>query len=363
MARALEVAKTARGRTHPNPAVGAVIEHSDLILAEGATQPAGGPHAEIVAMEAFRKRGLTPDESTTLFVTLEPCSTTGRTPPCTDAIIASGIKRVVVGAIDPNPRHRGRGLKKLRDAGIEVASGVLAEDCEDLNLLFNYWMKKRAARPMIAAKVAMTLDGCIATHTRESKWITGKEAREESMAWRAYFPAIGVGARTVLSDDPRLTIRLAGEKTSAPIRFVFDRAGLLSASTPPKVFSDSHRKKTIVVTSERFAGTYAKDLTVWSVADDMEETEAWTAFANRCAQEEIMGVLFEGGARVLSGLLAARQIDYMIAFHAPIIMGDGDAVRPFSGAEILELKDAPRLTGVRHAYFGPDSMMRGWLKY
>ena len=224
MRRALELARQGWGATHPNPMVGALIVEDGEIVAEGFHTKAGEPHAEIMALRALGRK---PEPGATLYVTLEPCCTTGRTPPCTEAIIAAGIRRVVVGATDPNPRHAGHGFEVLRAAGVEVVTNVLAAECADLNLIFNHWIVQK--RPLLAAKVATTIDGRIACRTGESKWITGEPARADVMRWRRLFPAIAVGAGTVASDDPQLTARLP-EGEWCPWRFVFDAA--LSTATP-----------------------------------------------------------------------------------------------------------------------------------
>jgi len=220
MRRALELARQGWGETHPNPMVGALIVEEGRIVAEGYHAQDGGPHAERLALLA---RGKPPRPGAIMYVTLEPCSTPGRTGACTDAIIAAGFKHVVVGATDPNPAHAGKGFEVLRSAGIEVTSGVLETECSDLNLIFNHWVVK--GTPLIAAKSAVTLDGRMACRTGESKWITGEQARADVHRWRRLFPAIAVGAGTVMKDNPRLTARMAGVEEWCPIRFVFD--GLL----------------------------------------------------------------------------------------------------------------------------------------
>ena len=207
MERALQLATKGWGKTHPNPMVGAVILDQGLVRGEGYHLQAGDPHAEINALKQLDGNLST---EATLFVTLEPCSTHGRTPPCIDAIIQSGIKRVVVGAIDPNPQHAGRGLDRLRKAGVAVTEGILSKECEDLNILYNYWIKCRS--PLIAGKVATTIDGKLATRKGDSKWITGPQARMDVMRWRRLFPAIAVGANTVISDNPNLTSRMENGK-------------------------------------------------------------------------------------------------------------------------------------------------------
>src|SRR5262245_54618262 len=182
MRRAIVLARGVWGTTHPNPMVGALIVEDGHIVAEGATAPDGGPHAERLALLA---RGKTPRPGATMYVTLEPCCTHGRTGACTEAIIAAGIKRVVVGATGPFPEHQGKGFEMLRAAGIEVISGVLERECNDLNLIFNHWVKRG---PMLAAKAAITLDGKIACRTGESRWITNDAARIDVHRWRRLFP-------------------------------------------------------------------------------------------------------------------------------------------------------------------------------
>ena len=226
------------------------------MVGEGAHAQDGGPHAERLALLA---RGKAPRPGATLYVTLEPCSSHGRTGACTDAIIAAGIKRVVVGATDPDPRHCGRGFEILRAAGIEVITGVLERECTDLNLIFNHWIT--TGGPLIAAKVATTLDGKIACRTGESKWITNEAARADVHRWRRMFPSIAVGAMTILKDNPRLTARRAGEPEWSPWRFVFD--GLLRTvvdKSPPAVFTDEFRDRTIVVTTPHGGLGYVRKL-------------------------------------------------------------------------------------------------------
>src|SRR4051812_9716432 len=220
MREAIAAAKRGWGTTHPNPIVGAVIVEDDHVVSEGYHAQDGGPHAERLALLA---RGKTPRPGATMYVTMEPCSTAGRTGACTEAIIAAGIKRVVVGATDPNPAHAGRGFAVLRAAGVEVITGVLERECTDLNLIFNHWIVKQ--EPLLAAKAAVSVDGKIATRSGESRWITNEASRADVHRWRRLFPGIAVGAMTIIKDDPRLTARTAGAAEWCPWRFVFD--GLL----------------------------------------------------------------------------------------------------------------------------------------
>jgi len=366
MRKAIEAARFAQGHTHPNPAVGAVIWHDGHWVASGYTQPAGGPHAEIEALARFREQDLEPAATTTLFVTMEPCCTHGRTPPCTDAIIRSGIRNVVVGARDANPLHAGRGFEILRAAGIEVTEDVLADECDDLNLIFNHWIVARA--PFFAAKMATTLDGRVALGNGDSKWITGALARADVMRWRGYFPAIAVGAGTVVADNPALTVRLAGEPVRAPRRFIFDRHLLCLEQAPDaRVFTDEFRARTVLVTGpahERRARTFAArcGIDLWLI-DDLGTAQGWGAFAQRCANEEICGVYFEGGPRLFSSLLVARALHYLFAYRAPKLVGDAAAPGPFVGMQWAAMNDVIQLHQVRHAVFGADDLMRGHIRW
>jgi diaminohydroxyphosphoribosylaminopyrimidine deaminase/5-amino-6-(5-phosphoribosylamino)uracil reductase len=362
MRRALELARSVWGTTHPNPMVGALIVEDGRIVAEGATAPDGGPHAERLALLA---RGKAPRPDATLYVTLEPCSTEGRTGACTDAIIAAGIKRVIVGATDPNPAHAGRGFAVLRAAGVEVVTGVLERECQDLNLIFNHWIT--TGQPLVAAKAAVTLDGKIATRTGESRWITNEAARADVHRWRRLFPGIAVGAMTVLRDNPRLTARDDGAEW-CPWRFVFD--GLLRTVVDqnlPRVYTDEFHERTIVVTTPHGGLGYVRKLTelgvkVW-VFKSTTQRVAFADFRQKCAEERISGVYFEGGAQLLSELVRARQLDYLFAYRAPVLFSDDKARSIFSGLRPERLDQAVRLGDIRHEAFGDDELMRGRMIY
>src|SRR5436190_4655886 len=205
---ALKLARRGHGATSPNPMVGAVLVKGGEIIGRGWHRGAGAPHAEVEAIRDAERRGQNP-KGATFYVTLEPCCTQGRTPPCTQAIIGAGIKRVVVGATDPNPLHSGRAFEILKHAGIPVIHGVLTRQCEELNEAFNHWIVHRT--PFVTVKAAMTLDGKIATAGGESKWITGAKARAHGMRLRQGADAILVGINTILADNPSLTVRTAGE--------------------------------------------------------------------------------------------------------------------------------------------------------
>src|SRR5437764_1750702 len=201
---ALGLARQGYGMTSPNPMVGAVLVKGGKIIGRGWHRRAGEPHAEIEALRDAERRGHNV-RGATLYVTLEPCSTYGRTPPCTEAIGGAGIRKVVAGATDPNPRHAGAGFERLRRAGVQVTTGVLEQECNSLNEAFNHWIVQRT--PLVTVKAAMTMDGKIATAAGESKWITGEEARAYGMRLRQGADAILVGVNTIVADDPSLTAR------------------------------------------------------------------------------------------------------------------------------------------------------------
>ncbi len=362
MHRALILARQGWGATHPNPMVGAVIVEQGEIVAEGHHARAGEPHAEIVAL---RNLGRLPRAGAVLYVTLEPCSTQGRTGACTAAIIAAGVKNVVAGAADPNPGHAGRGYEVLRAAGVEVTAGVLAEECADLNLVYAHWIVNQS--PLLAAKAAVTLDGKIATRTNDSQWITGEEARADVHHWRRLFPAIAVGAGTIMADDPSLTSRL-GDEIWCPVRFVFD--GLLRTvveKNHAKVYTDDFRERTIVVTTPHGGLGYvrklqAQGIQVWCLPSPTVRAP-FPDFRRQCAEAGIVGVYFEGGAQIISELIQFRQLDYLFVYRAPILLGDEKAKSAFKGLRTERLANAVRLDKVHHASFGPDQLLRGRVVY
>jgi len=362
MRRALALARQGWGTTHPNPMVGAVIVEQGGVVAEGFHARDGEPHAEIMALHNLERL---PRPGATLYVTLEPCSTQGRTGACTSAIIAAGLQHVVVGATDPNPVHAGHGFEMLRAAGVEVTEGVLVDDCLDLNLIFNHWITTQT--PLLAAKAAVTLDGKIATRANDSEWITGEMARADVHRWRRLFPAIAVGAGTILSDNPSLTSRM-GDEVWCPLRLVFD--GLLRTVVEkklPKVYTDEHKHRTIVVTTPHGGLGYMRKLQamgvqVWNLPSSTMRAPL-VDFRRKCAEAGITGVYFEGGAQIISELIQFRQLDYLFVYRAPVLLGDERAKAVFKGLRTEKLTNAVRIENVRHASFGPDQLMRGRVAY
>lgn len=360
MRRAVALARLGNGDTHPNPMVGALIVEDGKIVAEGWHKRAGTAHAERAALAAL---GRAPKPGAEMFVTLEPCSTRGRTGACTEAIIAAGgISRVVVGATDPNPAHAGKGFEILRAAGIDVVPGVLADVCARLNPIFNRLIT--TGTPLFAVKTAMTLDGRTATRSGESKWITGAEARADVMRLRRYFPAIATGAGTALADDPALTARVPGEKISCPAaRFVFDRRlRTLEKIGALRLFNDEFRARTVLVTTaearvpaQAADALAARGIAVWA----LDAENFWADFRSRCARAQLGGVLFEAGAELLGGLISAKAADYVYAYVAPKIFADPAARPAFAGAPLARLSDAFRVKNPAVMRLGDDFLFEG----
>jgi diaminohydroxyphosphoribosylaminopyrimidine deaminase/5-amino-6-(5-phosphoribosylamino)uracil reductase len=350
MRRALALARRGLGTTSPNPAVGAVLVRKGRIVGEGWHKRAGGPHAEVVALRGVNARGAT------LYVTLEPCSTWGRTPPCTEAVIAAGVKRVVVAARDPNPKHNGRGLKMLRGAGIRVEAGLLAGEAARMNEGFNKWIT--TGMPLVIAKAGMSLDGKIATRTGDAKWITGEAARREGHRLRAWVDAILVGANTVIRDDPELTVR-HGVRGKQPWRVVVDARGRVSRKA--KVFTDAHRGRTLVLTTSLATAVWRRYLLRMGInaivlphkSGRVDLRAALKALGKR----DITSVLVEGGGELHGSLFDARLVDRVALFYAPIVIGGRGAVAAVAGEGVARVGKAVRLRDCRWRRVGKDEML------
>lgn len=326
MREALREARKGFGKTSPNPAVGALLLARGKIIARGHHKRAGCPHAEIECLNALRGRVA---RDVVLYVTLEPCSTTGRTPACTQAIIAAGIKNVVIGAGDSNPLHAGKGVGKLRRAGIRVEQGVLAAECASINEGFNKWIQTR--RPLVIAKCAMSLDGRLTRPPNESRWLSGPGARRHLHELRARVDAILIGAETLRRDNPALTVRGPGQRTQ-PWRVVLTRSGKLPRAA--KVFTDRFAGRTLV---------YRKK----SLARVLREL----------GEKEVTSVLIEGGGEVLAEALDERLIDKVHLYLAPRLTG-GPAVA-FAGRGAGSTAEALRLRNVQYERLGQDICVTG----
>jgi len=352
MRRALELAERGRGLTSPNPMVGAVVVSDGEIVGEGYHERAGGPHAEVVALAAAGARS----RGATIYVTLEPCSYHGRTPPCARAVIDAGIRRVVAALVDPNPRVSGRGLDALRAAGVEVAETILTDHAERQNRAFVAAM--RLGRPHVTLKAAMTLDGRIADRHGESKWITGDGARAAPHRLRSESDAIVVGVGTVLRDDPALTVRLERPWPREPYRVVLDTR----ARTPvaARLIAAGTKSRALVITGgdtdpARIAALTAAGATVVPVGSRDGRVDPRAALA-ALAEREVRAVLVEGGGEVHGAFVDAGLVDRVAVFIAPRLMGGREAT-PSIGGLGLSLADALRLGALEVSRFGDDLLI------
>ncbi len=356
MRRALSLARRGRGFTSPNPMVGAVLVRDGTIIGRGWHRRAGLPHAEIEMLNQCHRRGIS-TRGATLYVTLEPCCTHGRTPPCTDSIIAARIRRVVVGAIDPNPQHAGRGLDLLRNARIRVTNGVLASESNRLNEAFNHWIVQQT--PFVTAKVAMTLDGKIATADGNSHWITSSAARRHAMQLRASADAILVGIGTVLADDPALTIRQTApggkERVTARRRIILDRRARSPLNS--RLLTDAFADQTVVVVGQsapsRAAAAIEKKVTLLR-APEREGRINLEWLLNRLGRDGITSLLVEGGGEVHASFFAAQAVQRIAFYYAPTVLGGRNARKAVAGEGAHDLKTAWALTHPEWESVGPD---------
>jgi diaminohydroxyphosphoribosylaminopyrimidine deaminase/5-amino-6-(5-phosphoribosylamino)uracil reductase len=386
MRRALRLARRGYGKTSPNPMVGALLVRSGRIIGYGWHHRAGESHAEIEALNDARSKGNS-IQGATLYVTLEPCSTQGRTPPCTAAIIQAGIRRVVAGATDPNPKHRGKGFRILGRAGIEVTTGVRGKECSRLNEAFNHWVVYRT--PFVLTKAAMTLDGKIAAASGESKWITGEAARGFGMRLRLGADAILVGINTVLADDPSLTVRVtrrergaskSGAQRQSPKRLrriVLDT----HARTPPgaKVVTDADSMLTTIVVSRSAPRSRVAQLskrvqvlvapTVGSrpAADSVKKQSRlrpgggeridlkW--LLRKLGAENVTSLLVEGGGEINASFLMSGLAQRIAFFYAPKILGGRDSLRAVGGEGATNLEEMLELENLEWRKLGEDWML------
>ncbi len=354
MREALKIAANAKGRTSPNPMVGAVIVRDNRIIAEGWHRRAGTPHAEIHALKMAGDLAY----GSTLYVTLEPCSHFGRTPPCANAIVESGIKRVVAAMSDPNPKVAGQGFEILKNAGIEVEVGVLESEARKLNENFLKWIT--TGRPFVTLKTAMSLDGKIATSIGQSKWITCDESRKKVHELRDVHDAILVGIGTVLADNPSLTTRLeTGGKN--PVRVIVDS----NARTPliSKVVTDNQALTIIAVTKNAPAEKVdaLKKLGVEIiVAGDGTKVDLSTLM-NELAKREIISIFVEGGGTLNFSMLRESLVDKVYAFIAPKLIGGQEALTAVEGEGFQQLNEAVTLKNIHTEMIGSDILIFGYI--
>ena len=326
MRAALAEARKGQGKTGPNPAVGAVISKNGKILSLGWHRGAGKPHAEIDALRNLKNPALA--RGATLHVTLEPCSTHGRTPPCTEAIIQAGFARVVFGATDPNPKHAGRAKKILEEAGIQTLGGILGEECTLLNRAWNKWIA--TGLPYVTAKAGMSLDARIASPPAR-RWITSEEARRDAMRLRAECGAVLVGAETVRTDNPHLTIRGLRVKEQ-PLRAVWSRSGQIPSDC--HLLTDEHRDRTIIYKGKSLA----------AVLQDL-------------GKRGVQHVLIEGGGKTLGEALDRRLIDRIVFYIAPVLLGGPTPA--LGGHGVPSNESALHLNNPTYRRIGPDLRVEG----
>ncbi len=354
MRLALGLALKGAGRTSPNPMVGAVVVRGGKIIGRGYHQRAGGDHGEIAALKRAGKRA----RGATLYINLEPCTHQGRTPPCTPVVIQSGVKQVVVGMVDPNPRVSGRGIKRLRQAGIQVRVGVLEGECRRLNEAFIKFIRHHV--PFVILKLAATLDGKIATSTGDSQWVTGEAARGYVHRLRNRVDAVVVGIGTVLADNPKLTCRIS--KGRDPFRVVLD--GRLRISIRANLLSQRNSEKTIVVTSPRASAKKAKGI-------EKTGAEVWRfplrggwipfpALLKRLGRLGFLSIMIEGGGSTAARALKEGVVDQVVFFYAPKIIG-GEGRGMIDGLGIKKMSRSRTIREMEMKRFGQDIMVTGYI--
>lgn len=351
MAVALGLARRGLGRVWPNPSVGCVIVKDGRVVGRGWTQPGGRPHAET---EALRRAGAAA-RGATVYISLEPCAHHGKTPPCADALIDAGVARAVVAIEDPFRRVAGRGLERMRSAGIDVVTGVGHDAAAALNA--GFFMRIGDARPLFTLKTASTLDGRIATHTGESQWITGAPARARGHALRASADAVMVGVGTALADDPRLDCRLPGLADRSPVRIVVDsRARLPLTSRLVRMARETPTwLLTLAGQDARHRAFADAGVEVIEVAPDADGNLDLEVGAGALGDRGLTRVLVEGGGRLAAGLLRAGLVDRLVWFRAPRLIG-GDGLPATEAFGVDRLDQTPAFRRIAVVEVGDDVM-------
>lgn len=354
--RALTLARRGRGKTSPNPLVGAVVVKNGRIVGEGYHRKAGGPHAEVIALERAGGKAA----GATLYISLEPCCHTGKkTPPCTGTIIASGVSRVVVAMEDPNPKVSGKGIRQLEDAGIDVSVGTLGSEAQKLNEVFRKYIT--TGTPFVRLKIAQTLDGKIATASGESQWITGEASRKHGHRLRSWSDAILVGVETVIHDDPLLTVRSV--KGKSPLRIVVDST--LRTPVSARVVNENPEYTIIASTSaapaEKLQSLRERGVEVL-VVEDENGRASLSALMKALGERGVTSVLIEGGAEIAASALKSRIVDKAFFFIAPRIMGGKDSLTAIGGKSPASLSGAVGLVDVTVRRLGEDLLVEGYLK-
>ena len=354
MQMAMELAGNGHGFVHPNPYVGAVIVKNGKIIGSGWHTCYGKLHAEREAFANLTESA----EGATMYVTLEPCCHYGKTPPCTEAIIENRVSKVVIGLLDPNPKVGGKGIEILRAAGIEVEYGLLQDELKEQNRIFLKYIT--TGMPWVAMKSAMTLDGKIATHTGDSKWVSGEESRNYSQCMRNEFAAILVGIGTVQADNPMLNCRLCGA-THQPIRIIADSGAHIALDSA--IVQSAKEYRTIVAHTSKGEDSKLNQLRDMGVETLLcEECNGHidvTDMLRKLGAMKIDSVILEGGGTLNNSFVAAKAIDEVYAFVAPKIVGGTDAKTPVEGDGVDMMADALELHNIRVERCGDDVLIRG----
>ena len=358
MKMAIELAEHGRGYTSPNPMVGAVVVKDGQIVGSGWHKQVGGPHAEVYAINEAGSHA----KNATLYVTLEPCNHHGKTPPCTDKIIESGIKHVVMAMADPNPDVAGGGADRLKDAGISVTSGICEDEAHRLNEIFIKYVKTK--RPFVILKMAATLDGRIATRTGDSKWVSREASRKHVHELRHLVDAVMIGVNTVKADDPQLTTRLEGKKGINPKRIILDTT--LSIPENAKVLQNDSPSDTIIITSNSVSsdkrsrlekiGIHIMDAPLKDNLIDLYDLMA------RLGQMRITSLLIEGGSQVAASAIKAGIVDKICFFYAPKILGSDDGVPICAGPGPELMSQSITVKDITVRRFDDDVMIEGYIK-
>lgn len=346
---ALKLAKKGENRTFPNPLVGAVIVKNNKIVGTGYHQKIGKPHAEVNALKSAGMKA----KAATLYVNLEPCSHFGRTPPCVDSIIKSGIRKVVCATLDPNPSVNGAGIKRLRRAKIKVELGVLENQAKKLNEV--YFKRVLTGFPFVVIKIAQTLDGKIATSKGDSRWISQQDSRKFVHRLRSQVDAVLVGIKTVSKDNPKLTTREV--KSKNPLRIVLDSKGRIPLSS--NLLKKNKDKKTIIVVTKKQAKERLENKTeVWRVRPDGQGKVNLKAFLKLAAQKGVNSLLVEGGSEVFTSFARERLVDKIYCFVCPKIVGEGVSI--FRNLNIRKISSALKLKDVELKRFSKDILLIGY---
>ena len=356
MEQALCLAKKGEGFVSPNPMVGAVIVKDGRVIGSGYHRQYGGPHAEVNAV-AEAKEDIA---GATVYVTLEPCAHYGKTPPCADMLAEKKPARVVVGSLDPNPLVAGKGVQKLRDAGIPVTVGVLEAQCRELNRVFFHYIA--AKRPYVVMKTAMTLDGKIATVTGESQWITGEESRRDAHYLRCKYTGIMVGVNTIVHDNARLTCRL--EQGKNPVRIVVDSCLRIPLSA--NVLKEQESNQTILATTSQASPLAVQKLEALGArvlcCRSKDGRVDLGDLMDRLGELGIDSVLLEGGATLNDAALREGIVQEVVAYIAPKIIGGAQALTPVEGAGTARLQDAYQLERMRAEPVGQDIKLSAYIR-